>query len=77
MSPPPSTGRAAGEIARSVQQAATGTEDVSSNIGGVNRAATESGEAAKQVLGAANDLTQQADGVRAEVEAFLERVRAA
>ncbi len=70
-------GAATGEIARSVQQAAAGTKDVSSNIGGVNRAATESGDAAKQVLGAADEMTRQADGLRTSVDRFLESVRAA
>ena len=70
-------GAATGEIARSVQQAAAGTVEVSSNVGGVNRAVTESGEAAKQVLGAADDLRRHADGLRVEVDSFLERVRAA
>jgi methyl-accepting chemotaxis protein len=65
------------EIARNVQQAAKGTQDVSSNITGVTQAASETGVAAKQVLGSAKDLSKQAELLRGQVETFLARVRAA
>jgi len=66
-----------GEITRNVQQAAQGTEEVSGNIVQVNQAATQTGTAATQVLGASNELSQQAEALRREVETFLANIRAA
>jgi methyl-accepting chemotaxis protein len=65
------------EIARNVQQAAQGTGEVSENITGVSRAATETGTAAGQVLGAAGELSHQAELLRAELSGFIAKVRAA
>jgi methyl-accepting chemotaxis protein len=65
------------EIARNVQQAATGTQDVNSNIDSVNRAASETGSAAGQVLDAAQEMSRQAEGLRGQVDDFLNEVRAA
>ncbi len=70
-------GAATQEIARNVQQAATGTSEVSSTIGGVNQAANETGTAAGQVLMSAEQLGRQSDLLRADVEAFLSKLRAA
>ncbi len=65
------------EIARSVQEASAGTQEVSSNIAGVSATAHISGEAANDVLGVAHELSAQADTLRAAVDSFLTRVRAA
>jgi methyl-accepting chemotaxis protein len=65
------------EIARNVQQAAQGTGEVSENITGVSRAATETGTAAGQVLGAAGELSHQAELLRGELGRFIAQVRAA
>ncbi len=65
------------EITRHTQEAARGTGEVSQNIAGVNRAASETGAAAAQVLGSANDLGKQAEMLRAEVVQFFARIRAA
>ena len=65
------------EIARNIQQAAQGTQEVSSNIVGVNRAATDTGTAAHQVLGAADTLSDQAGVLKSKVEVFLSAVKAA
>ncbi len=70
-------GAATSEIARNVQQAAKGTQEVTTNIGDVNRAATATGAAASQVLAAAGALSQQSDALRAQVDAFLAKVRTA
>ena len=43
-------GAATAEIARNIQQAAAGTQDVSSHIVGVSAAADESGKTAEDVL---------------------------
>lgn len=70
-------GAATQEIARNVQQAASGTGDVSSNIGGIAQAAGETGAASSQVLTAAQDLSKQSSDLKAEIDKFLERIRAA
>ncbi len=69
-------GAATREISRSIQQAADGTRDVSQNIAGVSEALTESGRLAEGLLGAASDLSRQADVMRTEISRFVERVRA-
>ena len=68
---------ATGEIARNVEQAATGTDEVARNITGVTQAAGEAGRAADQVLQEAGNLSKQSETLKAEVEAFMRRVRAA
>ena len=65
------------EIGSNVQQAAHSTREVSDNIMGVSKAAEEAGAASSQVLSAANQLSREADRLRAEVETFITRVRAA
>ncbi|PWC37063.1 cache domain-containing protein [Azospirillum sp. TSO22-1] len=70
-------GAATRDIATNVQQAAGGTRAVSDTIVGVNQAASETGAAASQMLGAAGSLSQEAERLRGEVLAFLERIRAA
>ncbi len=63
------------EIAGNIQQAAHGTQNVTSNIAGVTRASGDVGSAAEQVLGAANELSQQSARLKKEVEGFLATVR--
>jgi|GEM_PF-2370404 uncharacterized protein YoxC len=70
-------GSATREIARNVQATASGTSQMSTSIGGVTRAAGEAGTAAGQVLTLADKLGTQADTLRANVEGFLTRIRAA
>jgi methyl-accepting chemotaxis protein len=70
-------GAATKEIARNVQQAAAGTQEVASNVQGVNASADETGNAAGQVLSAAEQLAQQSDTLRGDVSRFLEGIRAA
>jgi methyl-accepting chemotaxis protein len=69
-------GAATKEIARNVQEASRGTQEVSSNIFGVREAATATGQASNQVLSAAGELAQQADGLSREVGQFIASVRA-
>lgn len=64
-------GEATQEIARSVQEAAHGTRDVASNIVGVNHAADETGKAAGEVLGAAENLTRHSGQLNEEVTNFI------
>jgi methyl-accepting chemotaxis protein len=70
-------GAATQEIARNVQQAAQGTQEVTSNIAGVKQAATDTGAAASQVLGAAGQLSEQSAQLTTEVNSFLDGVKAA
>ena len=65
------------EIARNVEQAATGTKGVSTNIQDVTRAAGGTSQSAGQVLDAASELSEQSERLRSEVEQFIEKVRAA
>jgi methyl-accepting chemotaxis protein len=70
-------GAATQEIARNVQQAAAGTEQVSKNVAGVTASAGETGSAAGQVLGSAEDLARQSDVLRDKVDGFLTILRTA
>lgn len=70
-------GSATEEIARNVQEAANGTNEVTSNIAGVSQAANITGESARDVLGAAQDLSKQSVDLKDLVENFLTDVRAA
>ncbi len=70
-------GSATQEIARNVQQAAAGTQQVSSNVIGVSQGANDTGAAATQVLGAAGELSRQAEQLRSEVGLYISGVKAA
>ena len=70
-------GSATKGIARSVQQAARGTQEVNANIAGVQRAADDTGSAAGRVLGAAEQLSTQSRDLAGQVNRFLSEVRAA
>src|SRR5690606_15078836 len=70
-------GAATQEIARNVQQAAMGTQEVSSHITGVTGATERTGAAASEVLDAAGSLAGECEKLRTEVEQFISRVRAA
>jgi Adenylate and Guanylate cyclase catalytic domain len=68
-------GAATQEIA--VQQAAHGTQQVSSNITDVQRGASETGSASSQVLAAAKSLSDESARLKREVGKFLGSARAA
>ena len=68
-------GAATAEIARNVQQTALSTRIVTTNIAGVSRAVNDTGGAARQVLGAAGNLSRQAEHLSEEVNSFISRVR--
>lgn len=70
-------GRATTEIALNVQQAARGTDEVSSSITHVTSAAAATGAASSQVLGAASELSRQSETLRGEMNRFLAAARAA
>jgi methyl-accepting chemotaxis protein len=66
---------ATGEIARNVEQAAMGTQEVSRSIGMVEQAARDTGSAAEQISSSSSDLSRQADILKREVSRFLDQVR--
>ncbi|MBV8696811.1 MAG: methyl-accepting chemotaxis protein, partial [Bradyrhizobium sp.] len=70
-------GSATREIARSVQQAATGTSEVSKNVVGASQAASQSRDLAKNVLVAAGELGQHASLLFKSVDTFLAGLREA
>lgn len=70
-------GAATREISRNVQQAAHGTLRVSTNIGDVQRGASDTGSASSQVLSAARSLSTDSNRLKLEVTRFLESVHAA
>lgn len=70
-------GAATGEIAQNCQQAATGTYQVTENIGGVGRAADMTGAASSQLLSLSEGLSHQAGSLRTEVENFVHQLQAA
>ncbi|MCI4679714.1 methyl-accepting chemotaxis protein [Rhodoblastus acidophilus] len=70
-------GEATKEIASNVQHASHGAYQVAENIGGVLEAAQSSSTASGRMLGAADDLSRQAEALRSEVDNFLGALRAA
>ena len=63
------------EIARSAQQAASGTQQVRDNIGEVDTAAADTGQAAQGVLDSAKEMSELSKNLRAEVDGFVNKVR--
>jgi len=70
-------GIATQEVSRNVRDAASGTQDVSSNIAGVTEASQAAGDASGHVSTAADELSQQAELLKSEVDKYLESVQAA
>ncbi len=63
------------EIARNVNQAAQGSGDVAQNIVSVNQASELTGASAGEVLGAARELSTQAEMLNGEMSKFLDTIR--
>jgi methyl-accepting chemotaxis protein len=70
-------GAATAEIARNIQQAAAGTQNVSSNIGGVSNVANQTGETASDVLESSSSLAAESEVLSNQVARFLDRIKAA
>jgi len=70
-------GAATAEIARNIQQAAAGTQNVSSNIGGVSSVANQTGETAAHVLESSTSLAAESEVLSNQVARFLDRIKAA
>ncbi|MDF2367587.1 methyl-accepting chemotaxis protein [Sneathiella sp.] len=69
-------GAATGEISRSVQQAAEGSQDVSQNIQSVRNAAESTGKTAQEIEEISNGLTREVTELDQQVEGFLAQIRA-
>jgi len=65
------------DLARNIDMAARGTDQVAGNIKDVRDLSLSTGAAADQVLTSSNDLEGQAATLSAQVKNFLERVRSA
>ncbi|RXH40772.1 methyl-accepting chemotaxis protein [Bradyrhizobium zhanjiangense] len=70
-------GAATSEIARNVSEAAKGTVEVADKIAQVSHGASATGAASGQVLASARSLSTESGLLKAEVEKFLNTVRAA
>ena len=70
-------GAATREIAQNVQRVAHGTQQVAGHITEVNRGASETGAASGQVLNSAQTLSAESTRLRAELDRFMENIRAA
>jgi methyl-accepting chemotaxis protein len=70
-------GAATGEIARSAEQAAIGTQQVTDNVGGMSQEAGETGRTSGAVAGQADEVSVRASLLRRQVDDFLAHVRAA
>ena len=70
-------GAATAEIARNVNEAAKGTVEVADKIAQVSQGASATGAASGQVLSSARSLSSESGLLKAEVERFLDTVRAA
>ena len=68
---------ATGEIARNVQEASSGTRDVTSSIALVNQGAAATGHSAQELLGTADALSKQSEELAAEVAHFLDALKTA
>ena len=70
-------GAATGEIAQNCQKAASGTQQVTSNISGVGQAAELTGSASTELLALSEGLSHQAADLREVVEAFVSDLKVA
>ncbi|MTI06773.1 methyl-accepting chemotaxis protein [Roseibium denhamense] len=70
-------GAATGEISRNVAEAAEGTRNVAVTVAELNSGVAENSAAVKDMLNATIEMKQQAEQLRASVEAFLSEVAAA
>lgn len=68
---------ATGDIAKNIEQAALGVEEVNGVITEVSQAAQMNGDASGAMLATASGLQAQARTLRLEVEGFLRKIRAA
>lgn len=70
-------GAATQEIARNVQETANITSSITGNAEEVKETSLSTGVAVSQMIGAASELSQQAEALRDQVSAFLQNIKAA
>jgi methyl-accepting chemotaxis protein len=70
-------GAATKEIARSISDASHGTHEVSRHLGDVTKSSEFTGKSASEFVRSSQELTQQAERLRNEVQTFLKTVRSA
>ena len=70
-------GAATQEIARNVQEASNGTDEVTRSIATVDAVAQGTGNSARDVLAASEEMSQQAAQLRNVVDGFVAKIRAA
>ena len=70
-------GAATEEIARSIQSAATATQNVASNVAGTTKTISETNRAATEVIEAADYFTNHSQAITGSVDEFLAGVSAA
>jgi methyl-accepting chemotaxis protein len=70
-------GAATQEIARNVQQAASGTKNVSTNIASVNQATEGTARASADVQAVVGELRERAETLRRSVSSFFEELKRA
>ena len=68
-------GSATQEIARNIDQAYRGTQQVSGNVSALTEAATNSGHSAAQVLELARELSQESSTLDHEVDVFVRHIQ--
>ncbi len=68
---------ATSEISRNVQEASTGTAEITSTIGGVRQSADKTRQGANAVLTVARQLNEASDALNGEVDKFLQTLRSA
>ena len=61
-------------ISSAVEEQSAATREVAANITGVTAASSEAGETASQLLSSATELSDQANRLQTEVDAFMERI---
>ncbi|MDO8608330.1 MAG: cache domain-containing protein [Phaeospirillum sp.] len=69
-------GAATAEIARNVQEAASGTQEVTAVLGQLSAATAEAGGSADTVLDIASRLSNEAGSLESEVHSFMDSIRA-
>ena len=70
-------GGATSEIARNCQEVSHATGEIASNVSGVNEAAQHTGAASAQLLTASDELSEQSEVLRKEVDSFIADIQAA
>ena len=65
------------DLARSIDRAARNSENVGRHVREVRENALRTGSAASQVLNSAGELERQASTLRAQVDSFMGKIRAA